>query len=350
MQQVAGTFYFAASSQCCAAQLQITASVLQIYQSADQQLVWQGTDFSQGADLPGLAQELRFSDGSYFIPADLSFRLSRQLLATQNASLATRLEQHQGVILLSVLLVPLLLWWLTMVGMPKLAVSLLPWLPQAAVQAVDKQTLQLLDQTLLEPSKLPAQEQQQWRQQWLQAMQALPANARVKVDIQFRAAAKLGPNAFALPAGTLVFTDQLVQLLRDKPDALLAVFLHEAGHVRHQHGLTLLVQSTATTVMFAMLFSDLEGLTETLLGTGSSLLQQSFSRQMESQADDFATSQLLLLGKATTGFVDAMQAIQQAAAGQDAETIESWTRYLSSHPSSSERIEQAKAKQQPTSN
>lgn len=350
MQQVEGIFYFAASSQCCAAQLHIGAAGLQIYQSADQQLVWQGSAFSQGADLPGLAQELRFSDGSYFIPADIRFRLSQRLFATQNASLATRLEQHQGVILLSVLLVPLLLWWLTMVGMPKLAVSLVPWLPQAAVQAVDQQTLQVLDQTLLDPSKLSEQEQHQWRQQWLQAMQKLPGNARVTVDIQFRHAEKLGPNAFALPAGTLVFTDQLVQLLREKPDALLAVFLHEAGHVRHQHGLTLLVQSTATTVMFAMLFSDLEGLTETLLGTGSSLLQNNFSRQMESQADDFATSQLLRLGKATTGFVDAMQAIQQAAAGQDAQSIENWTRYLSSHPSSTERIEQAKAKQQATGN
>ncbi len=349
MQPVTGTFYFAASSQCCAAQLQITAGQVQIYQSADQQVVWQGTEFSPGADLPGLAQELRFSDGSYFIPADLNFRLSRQLLTTQNASLVTRLEQHKGIILLSVLLVPLLLWWLTMVGMPKLAVSLVPWLPQAAVQAVDQQTLQLLDKTLLEPSKLSEQEQQQWRQQWSQTMQHLPASARVEVNIQFRHAEKLGPNAFALPAGTLVFTDQLVQLLHDKPDALLAVFLHEAGHVRHQHGLTLLVQSTATTVMFALLFSDLEGLTETLLGTGSSLLQNNFSRQMENQADDFATSQLLQLGKATTGFVEAMQAIQQAAAGQDAANIENWTRYLSSHPSTTERIEHAKAKQQPAS-
>lgn len=349
MQRVAGTFYFAASSQCCAAQLHIGTADLQIYQSADLQLLWQGTEFSHGADLPGLAQELRLSDGSYFIPTDIKFRLNRQLLKGQNIGLATRLEQHKGVILLSVLLVPLLLWWLTMVGMPKLAVSLVPWLPQAAVQAVDQQTLQLLDKTLLEPSKLSEQEQQQWRQQWLQAMQDLPASARVKLNIQFRNADRLGPNAFALPAGTLVFTDQLVQLLREKPDALLAVFLHEAGHVRHQHGLTLLVQSTATTVMFAMLFSDLEGLTETLLGTGSSLLQNNFSRQMESQADDFATSQLLLLGKATTGFVEAMQAIQQAAVGQDAEAIESWTRYLSTHPSASERIEHAKAKQQPAS-
>ncbi len=53
-----------------------------------------------------------------------------------------------------------------------------------------------------------------------------------------------------------MFTDQLVQLLREKPERLLAVFAR-SGHVRHQHGLTLLVQLTATTVMFAMLFSDL---------------------------------------------------------------------------------------------
>ena len=52
----------------------------------------------------------------------------------------------------------------------------------------------------------------------------------------------------------MVVTDELVTLLADKPDALLAVLLHEAGHVQHQHGLKLLAQSTATTMLLALIF------------------------------------------------------------------------------------------------
>lgn len=338
MQPISGTYYLAASSQSCAAVLHYSAESLTILDTAGA-VLWQGNDFTTGADLPGLPLEVRLVDGSYFLPNDPKARLNQR----QTAGLATRLEQHKTIIVLSVLLVPVLLWWISMVGIPKMAVAIVPWVPSTAITAVDKQTLLMLDKTMLNPSELTADNQQYWREQWLQALTSLPQQQTI--DIQFRQAKHLGPNAFALPAGTVVFTDELVQLLKDKPDALLAVFLHEVGHVQHQHGMTLLVQSTATSLVFAMLFTDLEGITEVLLGTGSSLLQASFSRQMESQADDFATDHLKALGKSSSGFIEAMQAISSASGGKSAEELELWTQYLSSHPSSVERIEKAKTKQ-----
>lgn len=338
MQSIPGTFYLAASSQCCAAVLHYSGDLLTIL-GADGSALWQGSDFSTGADLPGLPLEVRFADGSYFLPNDSKARLNQR----QTAGLTTRLEQHKAVIGLSVLLVPVLLWWITMVGIPKMAVAIVPWIPPAALAAVDKQTLLILDKTWLNPSELPVDIQQYWRDQWLLAMAKLPKQQQVEVDIQFRYTKHLGPNAFALPDGTVVFTDELVNLLKDKPDAMLAVFLHEVGHVKHQHGMTLLAQSTATSLVFAMFFTDLEGITEVLLGAGGSLLQASFSRQMESQADDFATRHLQTLGKPTTGFIEAMQAISGASASKSGTELESWTRYLSSHPSSQQRIKKAKA-------
>ncbi|WP_164852425.1 M48 family metallopeptidase [Rheinheimera riviphila] len=340
MQSIPGTYYLAASSQSCAAVLHYSTESLSILDPAGA-VLWQGNDFTTGADLPGLPLEVRLVDGSYFLPDDPKARLNQ----FQKAGLATRLEQHKTIIVLSVLLVPVLLWWISMVGIPKMAVAIVPWVPPTAIAAVDQQTLLMLDKTMLNPSELTADTQQYWREQWLQALTSLPQQQQRVIDIQFRQAKHLGPNAFALPAGTVVFTDELVSLLKDKPDALLAVFLHEVGHVQHQHGMTLLVQSTATSLVFAMLFTDLEGITEVLLGTGSSLLQASFSRQMESQADDFATDHLKALGKSSSGFIDAMQAISSASGGKNAEELEQWMQYLSSHPSSVERIEKAKTKQ-----
>ncbi len=337
MQPIPGTFYLAASSQSCAAVMHYSPDHLMLVDQGGS-VLWQGSEFTTGADLPGLPLEIRFADGSYFLPDDHKARLNQR----QTAGLATRLEQHKAIIVLSVLLVPVLLWWIVMVGIPKLAVAIVPWVPPAATVAVDQQTLLLLDKTWLNPSELPADTQQYWREQWLQALASLPKRQQQDIDIQFRQTKHLGPNAFALPAGTLVFTDELVILLKDNPDALLAIFLHEVGHVRHQHGMTMLVQSTATSLVFAMLFTDLEGITEVLLGTGGSLLQASFSRQMESQADDFATDHLKVLGKTSNGFIEAMQAISAASGGKTGEELENWTRYLSSHPTSQQRIEKAK--------
>ena len=337
MQQFKGTYYFAGSSTCCVAWLQ-QGEQLQLTAADSGELLWQGKHYKTGSDLPGLAVELQFDDGSYFVPDDVTLRLG----AKGHVAMATRLEQHKVAILLSVLLVPLTLWWLATAGLPKFAAAMVPLLPQAVSTTLDSQTMVILDTTMLDTSLLPVKKQQQLRQQWLAALAQLSQAEKLKANIQFRQAKGMGANAFALPAGTIVFTDELVTLLENQPDALLAVFLHEVGHVQHQHGLKLLAQSTATTMLLALLFNDLEGLSEVLLGSGSSLMQAAFSREMESEADVFATTSLIKLGKSSAAFADAMTAISQQ---NDATEMEKWTRYLSSHPSSLERIEKAKALQ-----
>jgi Zn-dependent protease with chaperone function len=337
MQQYKGTYYFAGSSACCAAFLQ-QGEQLQLRAADSNELLWQGNNYQNGIDLPGLAVEVQFDDGSYFVPDDVTLRLN----AKRQMALATRLEQHKVAILLSVLLVPLTLWWLITTGLPQFAAALVPHLPQAVSETIDSQSMVMLDNTMLDASNLPEQQQQQLRQQWLAALAQLPQAQKINANIQFRQAEGMGANAFALPAGTIVFTDELVTLLEKNPDALLAVFLHEVGHVEHQHGLKLLAQSTATTMLLALLFNDLEGLSEVLLGSGSSLMQAAFSREMESEADAFATTSLLQLGKSAEAFADAMTAISQQG---DAANMEKWTQYLSSHPLSTERIEKAKQQQ-----
>lgn len=339
MQQFKGTYYFAGSSACCVAFLQQGAE-LQLKAADTGELLWQGNNYQTGIDLPGLAVEVLLDDGSYFVPDDVTLRLN----AKRRVALATRLEQHKVAILLSVLLVPLTLWWLITAGLPKFAAAMVPLLPQEVSTTLDSQTMAILDTTMLDASALPQQQQQQLRQQWLAALAQLPQDPKINANIQFRQAKGMGANAFALPAGTIVFTDELVTLLEKNPDALLAVFLHEVGHVQHQHGLKLLAQSTATTLLLALLFNDLEGLSEVLLGSGSSLMQAAFSREMESEADLFATTSLLQLGKSGEAFADAMTAISQQA---DAASMEKWTQYLSSHPLSSERIEKAKQQAAP---
>ncbi len=333
MQNYSGTYYSPGRSNCCAALLHRQHEQI-IVSNTEGEVLWQGRNYKLGIDLPGLATEVQFDDGSYFVPDDATLRLNH----CGRASLATRLEQHKVVIGVSVLLVPLLFWWLVTKGLPGFATAVVPYLPHTVSQTIDRQSMQILDNTLLDDSALPTMQQQQLRQQWLQAISQLPEPLLFQPDIQFRVAKGMGANAFALPAGTIVVTDELVILLSDRPDAMLAVVLHEAGHVQHQHGLKLLAQSTATTMLLALVFSDLEVLSEVLLGSGSSLVQAAFSRDMESEADLFATRALVQLGKNSSAFADAIEAISQQ---NESATMEQWTRYFSSHPSSRERIEQA---------
>ena len=65
----------------------------------------------------------------------------------------------------------------------------------------------------------------------------------------------LGPNAFALPAGTIVITDELVQLARHD-DELRAVFAHEIGHITGRHAMRMLLQNSATALLAVGLLGD----------------------------------------------------------------------------------------------
>ena len=94
-------------------------------------------------------------------------------------------------------------------------------------------------------------------------------------------------------------------------------------------------------MLLAVVFGDLEGITEIVLGSGSSVLQQAFSREMEREADKYAIEKLIALGYSNDDFADAIDALQTKLA-ERAEIDESWLKYLSTHPSSQERIDFAR--------
>ncbi|MEJ2445529.1 MAG: DUF898 family protein [Exilibacterium sp.] len=176
------------------------------------------------------------------------------------------------------------------------------------------------------------------------------------------------PSAFGEEAADFfIVTDDLVKLLEQNPDAILSVLLHEIGHVEHQHSLKLVAQSMATSVFFG----DIEGAGEIIIGAGSSLLQNAFSRDMEAEADEFAFSRLIELGISPAVFADALQALIHAtnragssavgaqskepeqaetpsqsegkSTGTSAEDNEpTLLEYLSTHPLSRDRIETAR--------
>ena len=51
----------------------------------------------------------------------------------------------------------------------------------------------------------------------------------------FRDGGKFGANAFALPSGKIIVTDQLASLLND--EQIVGVLAHELGHVVYRHGM-----------------------------------------------------------------------------------------------------------------
>jgi Zn-dependent protease with chaperone function len=310
------------------------------------------SDYHFSDVIPGLRVDLILADGALFIPDDKSFRWPQ--LSSKNL-LAEWLESHWLVVLSSVLIVPLFIWSMVNYVLPAAAHSAVAFLPGSIAESMGEQTLYILDKTQFDPSELNSEQQQQVTKLWQQITNQLDLPAD-KYQLHLRKF-HMGANAMALPNGSIIVTDDIVTLMEKDPNALTAVLLHEVGHVEHQHSLKMVAQTTATTMLFAMMFGDIEGAGELILGAGTGLLQSAFSRDMEREADAFAHQNLPKFDISPAAFADAMELLLSSHSSvyssdeddakspndiaQEKNTLNHWLQYLSSHPQAKERIKSA---------
>ena len=189
-------------------------------------------------------------------------------------------------------------------GLPAAARQVAAWLPERLHQQIGDAAMESFRDEWLQPSKVPPERQAALRAQFEQAVRRTPAfaGAAPAWTLHFHASpAKggMGPNAFALPGGHIVVTDELVELLNDRPDVLIGVLGHELGHVQHQHGMRSVVQVGVLSAVAALVFGDIS----TLLTTAPVLLgQAAYSRDFEHEADRAAARLMHANGWDPAGF------------------------------------------------
>jgi Zn-dependent protease with chaperone function len=216
-------------------------------------------------------------------------------------------------------------------GIPMLARLVADRVPIAIVARIDTETLAMLDRQVFAPSALPRD-----RQDTLTAaFRALktPDGPSARHALVFRKSDAMGANAMALPGGTIVVTDGLVMLARDDRE-ILGVLAHEAGHVAGRHGLRGLVQNSLISMLLALTLGDISGLAA---AASSSVLEASYSRDLEREADAYAIETLRMNGIPLNFLADMLRRLDSAAG---AAGMPSALRYLSTHPATDERIRQ----------
>jgi Zn-dependent protease with chaperone function len=187
-------------------------------------------------------------------------------------------------------------------GLPAAARQVAALLPERLHQQVGDAAMDSFREDWLLPSKLPPERQAALRAQFEQAVRRTPAFAAAPAwTLHFHATPRhgMGANAFALPGGHIVVTDDLVELLKDRPDVLIGVLGHELGHVQHQHGMRSVVQVGVLSAVAALVFGDIS----TLLTTAPVLLgHAAYSRDFEHEADRDAARLMRANGWDPAGF------------------------------------------------
>jgi Zn-dependent protease with chaperone function len=220
-------------------------------------------------------------------------------------------------------------------GLPYAARVMGDRIPVYLLERMDNQFFASLDQTLLLPSALPTQ-RRQVIQDGLQRL-ALPAGGGRPARIEFRASPSLGANAFALPGGSVLVLDDLVNLATNDEE-ILAVLAHEMGHIREKHALRHMLQASVVGLAMAWYIGDVNSL---LAVAPTVLLETRYSRDFERRADAFAAELLRGNGIPLSRLADMLQKLEAAhqtvATEKPVKSTEAMD-YLSSHPNTEERI------------
>lgn len=235
-------------------------------------------------------------------------------------------------------------------GTPWAATQLTRQVPLSWEQDLAQRAMASLDGGWLRPSKLPAERQAQLRARFDQLVAQVPPELRryrgyaPPLTLRFRSG--LGPNAFALPGGSIVMTDDMVEAAARQQlpdDALVGVLAHEIGHVMHRHTTRIVVEQGVLNVGLGLALGDISS----IVSTGASLLTGlSYRRGHETEADCFAAALMKRAGLPVAPMADLLLGIESSRGrGTPASTRQeggSWTNLLSSHPETPQRARDLK--------
>ncbi len=159
---------------------------------------------------------------------------------------------------------------------------------------MSEQALLALDRYALEPTTLGAADQARANALFAKVA-ARGRQGASAYRLVLRSGWRLGPNAFALPDGTVVLTDRLWFLAKDD-DEIEGVFAHEIAHVDHAHQLQRVYQVALEPAALATVTGDISDMSAMAANLPGLIAQASYSRAFERQADDDAAAMLRELG------------------------------------------------------
>ena len=145
-------------------------------------------------------------------------------------------------------------------------------------------------------------------------------------------------NAFCMPGGKIVFYTGILEQLKLTDDEVAMIMGHEMAHALREHARERMGKTAATRIG-ANLLSGLLGLGsvgDTVLNMGGQLLTLKFSREDESEADLVGMELAARTGYDPRAGVSLWNKMAAAAKGAPPQ-------FLSTHPSSSTRIQEIQA-------
>ncbi len=298
-------------------------------------------------------REIMFGDGKLFVTESHQAvdDLVAMLGGSKSLGIMHKLESSLSMVLAAIVITLLVLWFTIDVGIPTSAKYIAYNLPSFTSKHFGS-SLDLLDKTMFDPSELDES-----RQQHIQKLVAPYLKQYKNLNAQLKFRSSDSANAFALPDGNIVFTDDIVNMV-ETDQQLLAILFHEIGHLEHRHIMRRALQGSMVTVLVVFITGDIDNL-DLMTGLPTLLLDLNYSKEFELEADYFSLELLHSNNFDLDSFATVMQRLDDyykeggqgdvvaetdiVDNGEDTdkhinETIKTVVGFLSSHPATYDRI------------
>lgn len=252
------------------------------------------------------------------------------------SSLIHKLESHLILAVFSLIFTALCVFSVVKYGIPKAAEVIAHKLPY---ENTGNHSLSILDETLFEPSALEIKTQEHFLKV---AKPYLDQYQGIDLKLNFRSG--MPANALALPDGNIVFTDAFMELV-ESDNEFISILFHEIGHIKHKHVVRRAIQGTTLTLLTFFITGDLE-VFDFAVAIPSLLMDLSYSREFEREADAFSKQQMNRHNIDLKYFVDMMTKLEQSHLKkeqrpedqQPEKSNSNIPAFLSTHPLTAERI------------
>lgn len=271
------------------------------------------------------------ADGQVFeTPDNDSADTLLRTLGTTSTTWVSRLERMRTRLLVLAVLALVIAMAGIRWGVPAVADVAARWVPHSVAQTMGEGVMTTLDRLVFNPSQAKAEDVAK-----LDAVfhELVAASRMPEARLLYRASPTLGANAFALPGDTIIMTDELLALV-DEPAQLAGVLAHEIGHLEYRHSMRRLARAAGLAAVIMLITGEPGDMLHDATAMGAGLLDLSYSRQFEREADARATELMTAIGRDPRELAIVLEKL--VGPGGRTSAVPEW---LSSHPAPAERIE-----------
>lgn len=283
-----------------------------------------------------IPRRVRFADAGLFVTPDNDGVDGLDMTRSgRRGALIHRLERFRLHLIALAVIVAMCVTAVYRYALPAMVEVAIAVTPPVVPRLISSGAIDSLDRLILSDTGL----EDARREDITRRFEALAAYSKAGQDgyrLLFRDGGIIGPNAFALPDGSIILTDQLVGLATDD-EMILGVLAHEIGHVDRQHSLRQLYRLAGMSALIMLIAGDVGEAVEEVLVDATALLSLSYSRDHESEADRYSAELMLRAG------LDPLSVNRFFKMLVDELHLPDESGILSTHPAASERIEALEA-------